>query len=119
MPDRRGALGVGLGLCQQWGKPKDRHVRPAERGGDRLPAVVVAERLEESPVEIAALDAGQLAITDASRELVGEVFRQGVMAPGVLAADRLGDESRCVRIPLIERDGDLVGAEEGAPEVMP
>ena len=41
------------------------------------------------------------------------------MAPGVAATDRLGDATRCVRIPLIERDGDLVGAEEGAPEVMP
>ena len=89
--------------------------RPGPSGGANggLGAnAVSAERLR-------VLDAGQLAITDASRELVGEVFRQGVMAPGVLAADRLGDETRCVRIPLIERDGDLVGAEEGAPEVMP
>ena len=41
------------------------------------------------------------------------------MASGGLSADRLGDEIRLARITLVEGDGDLVGAEEGVPEVMP
>ena len=43
----------------------------------------------------------------------------GVVASGVLAADRLGDQIRLAPKMLVEGDGDLVGAQEGPPEVEP
>ena len=89
------------------GKPEDRHVSLAERRGNGLAAVMVLERPQELPVEKAALDAGQRALPDAPRELVGEILGQGVMPAGVLAADRLGDEIRLPPMPLVEGNGDL------------
>ena len=53
------------------------------------------------------------------RELVGEVLGQEVMVSGVLAVDRLADDSRRTWMSLPEGDGDLVGGDEGPPEVVP
>ena len=50
---------------------------------------------------------------------LAKILGEGVIASGGLSADRLGDEIRLARIALVEGDGDLVGAEEGAAEVMP
>ena len=100
------------------GETEDRPVRRAGRGGDGLTSVVGLERPEEPPVGKAALDARQRAVADAPRERVGDMLGQGVMASGVLAADRLGDRVRHAPKPLVEGDGDLVGPDEGSPEVV-
>ena len=66
----------------------------------------------------AALDSAQAAGPEPLGELPRQILRQRMRQAGALAADFLADGIPVFLVSLGEQDGDLVGGEEQAAEVM-
>ena len=90
-PARPSTLLEALTLLSARGKTEDRQVAsPREATVSRR---CCTPETREAPVEKAALDAAQGDVAHASGELVGEVYlAREAWQPGVLAADRPGDQ---------------------------